>query len=71
LAYCPELYDAFMLAIKAIEGSDGTKQDIKDKLYEVGQNYKGASGDIDFDENGDVQKPFIIKTVRNGQFVPY
>ncbi len=70
-AYCAEAYDAVILGIKAIEESDGTKEDIKNKLYQIGRDYIGASGEITFDENGDVSKPFIIKTVKNGQFVPY
>lgn len=70
-AYAPESYDAAALLIKAIAKSDGTSESIKDELQKIGQNYYGASGIITFDENGDVQKPMIIKTIRNGQFVPY
>ena len=70
-AYCAKAYDAAILAIKAVEESNRTKEDAKNKLYQVGQNYIGASGEITFDENGDVSKPFIIKTIKNGQFVPY
>lgn len=70
-AYCAEAYDAVILAIQAIKENDGTKEGRKNKLYQVGQNYVGASGEITFDENGDVSKPFIIKAIKNGQFVPY
>lgn len=70
-AYCAETFDALILAVRAIKGSDGSREDIKDKLYQVGQNYMGASGEINFDESGDTSKPFIIKTIKNGQFVPY
>lgn len=69
--YTLEAYDAVKLIIKAIISSDGTKKDIKDKLYQVGQNYTGASGEITFDENGDVHKDYILKTIKNGQFVLY
>jgi len=70
-AYSAEAYDCLMLVIKAIKESDGTKEDIKNKLYQIGQNYMGASGEITFDKNGDVSKSFILKTIKNGQFVPY
>ncbi len=51
--------------------SIGTGVDaVKDCLYDT-KGYKGASGEITFDENGDVSKPFIVKTVRNGTFVKY
>ena len=70
-AYAAEAYDAAMLLIKAIAKSDGTPESIKDELQKIGQNYYGVSGVITFDKNGDVQKPMIIKTIKNGQFVPY
>jgi len=66
-----EGYDATALLIKAIAGSNGSGDDIKAHLYNLGQNYSGASGLITFQKNGDVQKPMSIKIVENGQFVPY
>jgi len=69
--YSAETYDAATLLIRAIIESNGTPDGIKDKLYELGQNYYGASGIITFDKNGDVQKPIIIKIIKDGQFVPY
>jgi branched-chain amino acid transport system substrate-binding protein len=38
---------------------------IRDYLYAV-KNYAGASGTITFDENGDVIKPYAIKTIEGG-----
>jgi len=70
-SYSAEAYDSIMLVVKAIKESNKTKEDIKNKLYQVGQHYMGASGEITFDENGDVQKDFTLKTIKNGQFVPY
>ena len=70
-AYFTEVYDAVMLAIEAIEQSNGSKEDIKDKLYEVSKSYQGVSGNVQFDENGDVSRPILIKQIRNGEFVPY
>jgi branched-chain amino acid transport system substrate-binding protein len=43
---------------------------IKDQLYKI-KDYPGASGKTSFDENGDALKEIIIKTIKNGQFVPY
>lgn len=68
-AYAAEGYDAAMLLIKALFASDGTAESIKDELFKVGKNYYGASGLITFDQNGDVQKPMVIRKIENGQFV--
>ena len=71
VGYGAETYDATMLLIRAIAESDGTADGIKNKLYQLGQNYSGASGIINFTKNGDVKKSTIIEIIRNGQFVPY
>jgi len=68
-AYAAEGYDATMLLIKAIAQSDRTPENIQKQLFEIGNNYYGASGLITFDKNGDVQKPMVIKMIKNGQFV--
>lgn len=68
-AYALESYDAAALLVKATAESDGTPESIKDELQKIGQNYYGVSGIITFDKNGDVQKPMIIKTIKDGQFV--
>lgn len=65
-------YDAFMLVCKAIasnkEGATGTQ--IRDYFDKMG-SYHGVTGDIKFDENGDVIRGVIIKTVKDGHFVSY
>jgi len=65
-------YDSFMLVCKAIassnEGVTGTQ--IRDYLDGMG-SYHGVTGDIKFDENGDVIRGVTIKTVKDGHFVPY
>ena len=43
---------------------------IKNYLYST-HDYSGVTGRTSFDEKGDVVKPIIIKTVRNGEFVRY
>jgi len=69
--YLTESYDALMLGVKAVLASDGTKEDVKNKLYEVSKTYEGVSGDVTFDNSGDVVKDVMFKTIKNGQFVPY
>lgn len=69
--YVTEAYDAVMIGVKAVLASDGTKENIKNKLYEVSKAYNGVSGNVIFDENGDVIKDVMFKTIKNGQFVPY
>jgi ABC-type branched-subunit amino acid transport system substrate-binding protein len=52
--YCDTVYDAVKLIAEAIEEAgeyDGAA--IKDALYEVGADYDGASGDINWNELGD------------------
>jgi branched-chain amino acid transport system substrate-binding protein len=62
-------YDVLMLINFCAEKTKSTDQTkIKNCLYTV-KDYDGASGVISFDKNGDVEKPMIIKTVRNGKFV--
>jgi branched-chain amino acid transport system substrate-binding protein len=62
-------YDLIMLTAKA--ATDAGKNDrtaINDALSKIG-TYKGITGDITFDENGDVLKPLNIVVVENGAMV--
>ena len=43
---------------------------LKDNLYQV-QNYDGASGVISFDDHGDVIKPMIYMTIKDGKHIRY
>ena len=64
-------YDAVMLYVKAIELGEGTTSDkIMLGLNQV-KNFYGASGLIEFDENGDVSKPMVIKTILESDFFLY
>ena len=67
--YTAESYDATALLIKALMASDKSAGDIKAKIYSLGQNYAGASGIINFEQSGDVNKPMTLMTVRGGKFV--
>ncbi len=63
-----ESYDAANLLIEAIRARGDTADAIRDGLYAT-QAYRGASGTISFDENGDCIKPIYVKRVEGGEFV--
>ena len=63
-------YDALKILDLGIEKCKTDTNCIKNRLYSI-ENYPGVSGLTTFDEYGDVNKPVMIKTVKNGQFVPY
>lgn len=65
-------YDTLKILNSIIEDkcSNGNSTCLKNELYKV-EDYLGVSGKTSFDENGDVKKEVIIKTIKNGQFVPY
>ena len=63
-----EGFDGFNVIIRAIELSGGyTGLDIKKGLSQI-DNYKGVSGIIEFDKNGDVNKSFGIREVNDNRF---
>lgn len=63
----PQSYDIVYLLKKAIENSGANSgADLKNELYKT--SLQGVSGNIEFDENGDLKKAeYIIKTVQNGK----
>lgn len=64
-------YDAMMIIVDAIKTCKGDNSEcIKDYLYKV-KDYPGIGGLTSFDQNGDVIKPVILKTVKKGKFVKY
>jgi len=68
--YAPIGYDAVKIIALAIEKRGFQPEQIKNSLYQI-KNFPGLSGTTSFDKNGDVTKPIILKTIKNGQFVPY
>ena len=61
-------YDAAVALLKAIEKAGTDPVNIKDELYKV--KFSGASGEIEFDQNGDVNtKDFNKFTVKNKAYV--
>ena len=70
--YAAQAYDSLIILVDIIkrECKTGNSTCVKDSLYKV-KNYLGVSGLTTFDENGDAIKTVAIKTIKNGQFVPY
>ncbi len=72
-ALSAQTYDALMiLAYVMKQCKDPLDTDcIKDKLYKL-EDFPGVIGSISFDKNGEIkERPIIVKTIKNGQFVPY
>lgn len=68
-----QAYDGLLVLVHAMNQCESSSNTdcIKEKLYEL-KNFQGVIGSISFDKNGEVQeRPVIVKTVRNGEFVPY
>ncbi len=65
---CDVGYDAIMLLREAVILGEGiTSEKIANGLRRI-ENYNGASGLINFDQNGDVSKPLDMKIIENGEF---
>jgi len=65
--FAAEGYDVVMLIAKILENSADISPDaLKGALYKT-QNYRGGSGTITFDGNGDVVKPMAIKIIGKGK----
>lgn len=65
-----QAYDALKLIAYAVQKGGVTGPEIR-KTLSVVKGYRGVTGDITFDENGDVAKPVTIKVVRQGKFEKY
>ena len=63
-------YDSMAVLAFAMEKSNLTSISIKKELYKV-KNFKGVTGEISFDENGDVIQPMGVKVIKNGKFQWY
>lgn len=61
-------YDALNIIALMIQKYGNDPDKIKAGLYAL-KNYPGVSGVTSFDENGDVVKPVIFKTVKNKQYI--
>ena len=62
-------YDAYMVAVQAIENAGETDAEkVKDAILNE-TNYKGVSGKITFDESGEPKKPINVDIIQNGMYV--
>jgi ABC-type branched-subunit amino acid transport system substrate-binding protein len=63
-------YDAFNILCKVISEYGNYGPAIQRGLTNI-KNYRGASGIITFDENGDIVKPFKVKIIKNHKFTNF
>ncbi len=68
-AYGYDTVNIAVVALKSAGASQITAQTIKSGLYKI-KDYKGVTGTMSFDNNGDVTKELKIMTVRNAKFSP-
>jgi len=67
--FAPLMYDAVYIIKNALALCDTNTQCIKGVLYNT--TYKGVSGTITFDHNGDPRSAIVIKTVKDGEFIQF
>jgi len=61
-------YDAVYLLADGLKVCSDDADCLKEFLYDVSA-WKGVSGDITFDENGDVDKEFELRMIKDGEMV--
>lgn len=61
-------YDTLLVLTEAINAGGATREGIASGIDAL-QPLQGASGLIEFDENGDVMKPAGMKTIKDGKYV--
>ena len=62
-------FDAYMIAVNAIETADGIDPDAVKEAMLTKTNFGGVSGHITFDETGEPKKPVNVDIVKDGMFV--
>ncbi len=65
--FAPQAYDAFDALARAIKNSAKTGPEIQKQLTTL--QFEGASGSIDFDEQGDVSGTYDVYQLQNNTFV--
>jgi len=58
-----------MIVVDAIKKVGNDAEKLKIQLLKT--NFNGATGKTIFDSDGNAQREVIIKTIKNGKFVPY
>jgi branched-chain amino acid transport system substrate-binding protein len=62
-------FDTYILALDAIERANSADPEAIKEALAATEGFKGATGIITLDENGDATKTALIKKVEGGQFV--
>lgn len=71
LFYSATAYDTFNILVNSLKQCANEKAEcVRDALYKT-KDYSGVAGDTSINKDGDTEKSIIIKTIKNGQFVPY
>jgi branched-chain amino acid transport system substrate-binding protein len=63
-------YDGMKVLALAISRGGYDSEGIKNALYSI-KDYKGVTGEISFDANGDIQKKFVVRKVTDKGFVDF
>ena len=61
-------YDAVYIMKLAIEKVGYNSESIKNELYKI-KYFLGVTGSTSFDKNGDVEKPVLVKIIKDQKFV--
>lgn len=62
-------FDAYMIAVKAIEEAEGTEPEAVKDALQTKTDFEGASGHITFDDVGEAKKPINVDIVKDGMYV--
>lgn len=62
-------FDAYMIAMQAIEKAGSIDGYLVKEALRGTSNFKGASGEISFDETGEPTKPINVDIINEGKFV--
>ena len=65
--FAAQAYDAFTVVAFAIEQGSKDRQDFLNNLGDA--DFSGVSGEIFFDENGDIEGSYEVYVVQGGSFV--
>ncbi|WP_428911757.1 ABC transporter substrate-binding protein [Niallia sp. Krafla_26] len=69
-AYAAYSFDSASVLIEAFKSGATTREEVKEKLYDLA-DFEGVTGNLTFDENGDVETEPQKLIVKDGQFVAY
>ena len=63
-------YDAASIILKVIKDSNYSLTNLRSMLYKI-HDFTGVTGSCSFNNNGDIEKPVLLKKVAQGKFVVY